>query len=335
MANRSVSETNRIQSYPAENSSGQYAKGRESFLSEARMLARFSEEPGIVSVKDYFEENNTGYIIMEYREGISLKQYVDKTGRMSYKTVTEMLRPVIRSLKKMHDERFMHRDISPDNIMIVGNSMKLIDFGAAREFADEKSMSIIIKHGYAPMEQYSRRGEQWPWTDVYALCATIYHCITCKIPPDANDRVFYDIELELPSELGIETDPQFEKILMKGMEIRPENRLRDVDELLAYIDKDTLSDRAEIEAEIITSEQERAESESKSKQEVYTEKKETPEPVEPNDYSTICLDNEETALYKAMLGEIMIIAQITHKHLKTHPFCGIMQCKRTILSIKT
>ena len=135
-----------------------YLNGKEKFIHEARTLAKFSMLPGIVSVRDYFEANNTSYIIMEYLDGDTLKSYLRKCGgRMPLATVMEMMQPVIRSLEEVHKQGLIHRDISPDNIMILKNgSMKLLDFGAARAVSGpqaDQSLSVMLKPGYAPEEQ--------------------------------------------------------------------------------------------------------------------------------------------------------------------------------------
>ena len=168
---------------------------------------------------------------MEYLDGITLKSYLSKVGTISpYNTVC-LLMPVFRSLQKIHEKKLIHRDISPDNIMLVDENVKLLDFGAAREFADERSLSVMLKHGYAPMEQYRRHGTQGTWTDVYAICATMYKCITGNVPPDAPDRVFED-ELKMPSELGIKIEPEFENVLRRGLAIKPDERIQTIEELL-------------------------------------------------------------------------------------------------------
>lgn len=121
--------------------------------------------------------------------------------------------------------------------MLAGEKIKLIDFGAATEYEDEKSLEIILKHGYAPIEQYSRHGTQGTWTDVYALCATMYCCITGVVPPDASDRAFSDELLLSPSQMKIQTDPVFEKVLMHGLALAKEERIQDIDELFAELEK--------------------------------------------------------------------------------------------------
>jgi len=230
MVNRNNTVSNEVQSISAAAAQELFSKSRESFLHEARTLAKFANEPGIVSVKDFFEENRTVYIVMEYLDGITLKSYLKQVGTISADNTVCLLMPVFKSLKKIHEKNLIHRDISPDNIMLVGENVKLLDFGAAREFADEKSLSVVLKHGYAPMEQYRRHGKQGAWTDVYAICATVYKCITGAIPPDAPDRVFDDT-LKMPSELGFDSSPEFDAFLRHGLAVKAENRIQSIDQL--------------------------------------------------------------------------------------------------------
>lgn len=203
-----------------------YEKGRERFLLEAQTLARFYDKPGIVSVKDFFEENGTAYIVMEYLEGEDFGHFISRNGgRLSADSVLTMMEPVIVTLAEVHAQGLIHRDISPDNIMITKDSqVKLLDFGAARDVTDEnKSLSIMLKPGYAPIEQYQTKGKQGPWTDVYALCATIYRAITGIKPEESMSRVMED-KLKTPTELGISMDGVKEYVLLKGLEIKPEER---------------------------------------------------------------------------------------------------------------
>ena len=214
-----------------------FEKGRERFLKEARTLAKFAGERGIVCVRDFFEVNNTAYIVMEYLDGITLKQYLKDNGKMRIAEVINLLKPMMHSLSRIHKENLIHRDISPDNIMIVNGEPKLLDFGAARSVsaASQQSLSVMLKPGYAPEEQYRSKGEQGPWTDVYALCATIYKCITGITPDDATQRLYQD-ELKKPSELGVQIDNKTEAVLMKGMSVLHTDRYKTVDEMLSELD---------------------------------------------------------------------------------------------------
>ena len=208
-----------------------FENGREKFLSEARTLAKFNNEIGVVSVHDFFEENNTGYIVMEYLEGETLKAYLQKHARLSYDDALSLLMPAMLSLSKVHEKGLIHRDISPDNIMITGSKVKLLDFGAARYADGAKSLSVMLKHGYAPEEQYRKKGDQGPWTDVYALSATLYKCITGATPDEATERTFKDA-LKPPSAYGVQIDPKCEAALMKGLAVYADDRYRTVKDLV-------------------------------------------------------------------------------------------------------
>ena len=211
-----------------------FQKGKQKFLDEARLLATLNDEPGVVDVRDYFEENNTAYIVMEYLRGETLKEHIKDGKRIDYREAYRLLLPVMRSLRAVHAMGLVHRDISPDNIMLAQNGVKLLDFGAAREVIDEdKSLSIILKRGYAPIEQYTKKN-QGPWTDVYALCATMYRCITGSLPTDALLR--REEELPPPSAFGVPMASAFEAVLLKGLELRQTDRFRSMDELIGAFD---------------------------------------------------------------------------------------------------
>ncbi|MGN0465776.1 MAG: protein kinase [Lachnospiraceae bacterium] len=210
-----------------------YEKGREKFFDEARILAKFDDMEGIVSVKDVFKENGTAYIVMEYLDGEDFGSFLRRNGgKLPVESVFEMMRPVMKALIAVHSKGLIHRDISPDNIRITTNSnVKLIDFGAAREVSGgEKSLSIMLKPGYAPEEQYRTRGHQGPWTDVYALCATMYRAITGKKPIESLDRMGRD-ELLSPSQLGVSISQSQEYAIMKGMAVLAQNRWQSIQEL--------------------------------------------------------------------------------------------------------
>lgn len=207
-----------------------YLNGKQHFIDEAHIMLQFDKNQGIVDVIDFFEVNNTAYIVMEYLDGITLKQYLKEKGRISAEDIQMLMVPLMESLDEIHSQGLIHRDISPDNIMVLSNGdIKLMDFGAARAYTDfgERSLSVVLKPGYAPPEQYQTHGVQGPWTDIYALCATIYKCITGKTPPDAIQRVMDDT-LQLPSDFGVVLPASMEMALIKGMNISPQQRYQDM-----------------------------------------------------------------------------------------------------------
>lgn len=240
-AGRSGGDSNAV-SITAPDKRDFFENGKKRFMEEARSLARFSEEPGIVNVRDYFEENETAYIAMEYLEGENLNAHVSKRGRMDAAELIQLMEPVMRSLERIHEAGIIHRDISPDNILFQKNGkLKLMDFGSARYFANSESeLSVILKQGFSPEEQYRKKGEQGPWTDVYSLCATIYCCITGKIPENALDRLHNDALLP-PSRLDARISPAHERALMRGLEVLPENRCRTMGELKSLFDAGNVS----------------------------------------------------------------------------------------------
>lgn len=213
-----------------------YRQGLEKFMAEAQNLSRFYNLNGIVSVKDFFFANETAYMVMEYVDGVTLSSYLKgHGGRLSEQEVLALLHPVMESLKTVHAAGIIHRDISPDNIMMTKDGrMKLIDFGAAR-FAggdNERSLTIILKHGYAPAEQYQSHGDQGPWTDVYAICATMYRMLTGEVPPGAMDRLHEDTLKEF-KDLGCRVSVKTSYALLdRGMAIRVQDRYQSMDELI-------------------------------------------------------------------------------------------------------
>ena len=215
-----------------------FAKGKDNFLEEARKIAKFVGEPGIVGVREYFEANGTAYIIMDYLDGVNLASYVRSSGTIPAAQMFELMLPMVRSLKRIHEAGIIHRDISPDNIMYLkSGSLKLMDFGSARYFTnDQKEMSVLLKQGYAPEEQYRKNGDQGPWTDVYGLCATMYRCITGVIPVDALERLRSD-SLEPPSKMGVDIPESMEVVLLYGLAVFKENRCQNMDELEDLMEK--------------------------------------------------------------------------------------------------
>ena len=214
-----------------------YDEGLDKFLSEARTLAKFHDTTNIVSVQDFFKENNTAYFVMEYVDGESLKDYLDRNGgRISYADASKILIPIMRALSKVHAQGLIHRDISPDNISITSSGQpKLLDFGAARStYAENKSVSVILKHGLAPIEQYSNHGNMGPWTDVYAMGATMYRSITGILPPESIERIHAD-SIRTPSSMGIVIPPYAEMALMKALAVNPESRFANIEQFIAAL----------------------------------------------------------------------------------------------------
>lgn len=210
-----------------------FNSGKKRFIREAKLLAKFSENNNIVDIRDYFEENNTGYIVMEFVRGETLTKYLNKNGKFSTDEILDRMIPLFYSLDTIHKSGLIHRDISPDNIMLMSDgSLKLMDFGSARyiNFWDNHTMSIMFKPGYAPEEQYRQKGSQGPWTDVYAICATIYKCVTKSTPDDSMERAFKD-NMKKPSELGADISEKVEEVLLKGMAVYKEDRYQTMGEL--------------------------------------------------------------------------------------------------------
>ncbi len=235
-----------------------YDKGKERFLKEAQTMAMFSKDKGIVKALDFFEINNTAYIVMEYLEGVTLKQYLRENERIDAEDLVELLVPLIEALDEIHSQGLIHRDISPDNIMVLPDGrIKLMDFGAARDYTEfgEKSLSIVLKPGYAPPEQYQTHGIQGPWTDIYALCATMYKCITGENPPDAIDRLVDD-HLKKISAFGFTVSPQIEEAIIKGMSVAAKDRYQNVgdfcEDLYGGYEERSVSEAEESQSQVET-----------------------------------------------------------------------------------
>jgi len=212
--------------------------GLRSFMSEGQILARFSDHPCIVSVLSLFEENRTGYMVMGYLDGTTLSQSLAAAGgRLPYDTVREIMMRVMDGLREVHSQGLLHRDISPDNVYLTRQGpVKILDFGAARMAVGERSqsLSVVLKEGYAPEEQYRRSGNQGPWTDVYAVAATFYRCLTGVTPPPSLDRLHSDT-LRSPRELGIPMPPDAEAALLRALSVMPGMRYQSVETFQAAL----------------------------------------------------------------------------------------------------
>jgi serine/threonine protein kinase len=207
--------------------------GLERFLEEARTLAKFQQHNGIVSVLNVFYGNGTGYMVMEYVDGLTLKEYLIQKDKLTWEQTLKLFMPVMDALREVHKYGMLHRDISPDNIYLCrDNRVKLLDFGSARYSlgGHSRSLSVVVKPGYAPEEQYRTKGNQGPWTDVYSVAASMYRCITGLVPPDALDRLDED-ELRTPSKLGINIPDKAERELMAALAIKSNQRTQSIDDL--------------------------------------------------------------------------------------------------------
>lgn len=210
-------------------------RGLKRFVEEARALAKIKNLSGVVNVRDFFSANGTAYIVMEFLDGVSLKKYLQrKGGKIGIDEVLTIMRPVMESLTQVHKTELIHRDISPDNILITKqNEVKLIDFGAAKySNPDGRSLSIVLKQGFAPPEQYDTHGEQGPWTDVYALGVTVYFAITGVLPPESIRVMMGKDVIKRPSELGIAIDAGIENALMKSLAVDRKKRYQDVQQMI-------------------------------------------------------------------------------------------------------
>ena len=203
--------------------------GLERFILEARIVSKFNSHPNIVNVYDYFQENNTGYMIMEFLEGISYKQFLkDNGGILEPEIAVKVVLSVLDALKEIHACNYIHRDISPDNIFICDNGkIKLIDFGAARfsEGNNERNFSMILKPGYAPPEQYMQKSNQGAWTDLYALGAVLYRSVTGCIPPESLNRKELD-DMKPPIELNPKIPEYLNNIILRSLALDPNLRFR-------------------------------------------------------------------------------------------------------------
>ena len=207
--------------------------GKAQFLKEAKTLSEFNGNATIVDVIRYFEENGTAYFVMEYVQGTNLRNHLlDRGGRISWEEAWTLLLPVMDALTEVHKKNIIHRDIKPDNILITEDgSAKLLDFGAARYNygIQSQSLDLVLTRGFAPVEQYIRHGRQGPWTDVYALAATFYTCVTGRIPPESVERSFDD-QLKAPHELGISIPSYAEAVLLKALAVQKEDRIQSMSE---------------------------------------------------------------------------------------------------------
>ena len=209
-----------------------YEKAANRFLEKARLLLEFRNEPCVAGVLDYFRCNHTAYMVMERPDGLSMQTFVWKKGPVPVEGLLEMMKPLLNTLQQIHRKNLIHRNINPENIRLYADgSMKLVNFGAVSGAVDENS----LKPGYAPAELYGIHGRSGPWSDVYALCATIYTCITGVVPQLSVERAALD-QLRRPSELGAVLTSRQEAAIMRGLSVWPEARVQSVAQLMDELD---------------------------------------------------------------------------------------------------
>jgi serine/threonine protein kinase len=214
----------------------QFAAGMNKFLDEAKKLATLSSLDGIVHIYDSFEANHTAYIVMEYLEGETLTAFMKREKKIPEEQAVDIVVPILQTLEDVHRHGIIHRDIAPDNIFLAKGQdgkthVKLIDFGASRyaSTSHSKSLTVLIKPGYSPAEQYQSNGEQGPFTDVYAVGAVLYQLVTGVRPEDAFERRTQmqsggKDPLKDPSCYNGDLSESFENALMNAMSVRVEDR---------------------------------------------------------------------------------------------------------------
>ncbi len=210
--------------------------GLNQFLQEARTMAKF-DHPNLVRIRSFFRQNGTAYLVMDYYQGLTLAEYVAlQGGRLAQQTAVDIMMPVMDGVREIHDNGFLHRDVKPQNIYLTETGRPiLLDFGAARASLTERSLSVVMTPGYAPPEQYHRKGEQGPWTDIYACAATLYYLVSGVTPLDGTERAISD-DLEPLEKLAAVT-PQFTAAVRQAMAVnykeRPQN-IRQFQTLLTF-----------------------------------------------------------------------------------------------------
>ena len=217
---------------------GTFDAGLRSFLNEARLLARF-DHPALLKVFRFCEAHGTAYMAMPYYEGPTLKEVLaGEPTAPSEAQLREWLHPLLDALAVLHRENCLHRDISPDNIMITSTGPVLLDFGAARRVISDmtQGLTAVLKPGFAPIEQYGGMMTQGPWTDLYALAGVVYYAITGQLPPASAGRVVSDsFEPLADTYAGLYSD-RFLHAIDAALSLRPEARPQDVAQFRALID---------------------------------------------------------------------------------------------------
>lgn len=215
-----------------------FEHGKESFLAEAKSLFKLENNPNVVTITDFFSENNTGYLVMDYLDGMNLKRFVMKCGNKIWlQNAKTVLTIVAQTLESVHSLGILHRDISPENIFITNaGQVILIDFGASRSYLNQQSegMSVLLKPGFAPPEQYNYNGNQGPWTDIYSLAATFYTIVSGEQLIPADYRLREDTQKPL-KELDCGVSDELSDVIEKAMSLDYHQRYQTMSEFLSDI----------------------------------------------------------------------------------------------------
>lgn len=231
-----VRNQNTIVSVKSEQQKETFQAGLRSFINEARLLAHF-DHPSLIKVYRFWESNGTAYMVMPFYQGRTLKETLrTMTTPPDEKWLKDLLDQLLDALSILHKDHCYHRDIAPDNILILSDGRALLlDFGAARRVISDmtQSLTVILKPGYAPIEQYGEIASmaQGPWTDIYALAAVIYYAITGQPPPPSASRVIADTFVPLSQAVGNRYSTGFLKGIDQALAVKPKNRPQNVEEL--------------------------------------------------------------------------------------------------------
>ena len=221
----------------SENHRETFEAGMKSFINEAKLLASF-DHPSLVKVFRFWQGNGTAYMAMPFYEGVNLRDTVRAMGQPpDEEWLLEMLDSVTEALAVIHAERCYHRDIAPDNVMMLAATGRplLLDFGAARRVIGDmtQALTVILKPGYAPIEQYAEAPgmKQGPWTDVYALAAVVYWAVSGKTPPPSVGRIMNDSCVPLAEQAAGRYSEAFLEVIDRALAVRPEERTQNIDAL--------------------------------------------------------------------------------------------------------
>lgn len=239
-ANLAVRDTDNETVVPADDTKAVYYRtGMKSFSEEGRILYLLSDIEHVVHVAEQIQANNTTYLVMECVPGISLKKYMKQQQKLfSEQETLTLMQPILIALQAMHQKGILHRDISPENLMLSpDNTLTLIDFGAARTFSrsDDDNLTVILKRGYAPEEQYHSNSRQGPWTDLYAVCAVMYQMLTGILPQEASARAEEDHMTPISRIEGLSLSPSTCSALEKGLQMDPMERYPDIGALMKVL----------------------------------------------------------------------------------------------------